>query len=1031
MSVRRAMLAAAALVAFVLGTPVVAQAQTGAIRGMVRSQETDQPLANARISLIGTNRFATTNVEGVYLLTGVPTGAQRVRVSIIGYQSQSAALTVQTGQTSTLDFTLPSAVYTLDEYVVTAIGEQSKRELANAVSSLDVSQIQDAAPQISVTELLQGKAPGVTVTQPSGTAGTGHVIKIRGSSSINLNNTPLIFVDGARIDNDISTGPGVGGQDASRLNDINPQDIERIEIVKGPSAAALYGTEAAAGVIQIYTKKGRQGAAEFGFKTDFGANFKSAYTFAPNVWNPRSFGFATDTLYSMNLMEEPDARGQYGDPFRTGFFQTYQGSIRGGTEQMSYYVSGEFQDEEGTLPNNFFQRYFARGNFNITPSPIWDAQLTVGYTSNKLELPDNDNNGFGYIGVGQIGFPWNAVIAAPAGSGEEFTCPFAAEFVRDFGLSYTAANAAAGCPEAAGFGGRTFEDVASLVNAQGIERFTSSATLRARPTTFWSNRLTLGYDVVDDRTGYLIPVDPNRPFGSLSTGRRGLETITNRNLTIDYSGSLNFGFGDLRSVTSFGFQWWRELTEASECEGEEFTSGATTCSDAVTTFGFESYNETRTLGLYIQELLAWRDRLFVTPAVRFDDNSAFGQNFDIAVYPKVGASYIAIAEPVGIIDQLKLRVAWGRSGKQPPNFSSLETFNSRGFAVLQQDVLGVTPLQPGNPDLKPERGEEWEGGFDVSLFQNRVSLEASYYSQKTNDVLVTRPLAPSLGFPSSRWENLGRMDNRGFEFALNVAALNQPNLSWDWTINFATNDNEIKELEQFIPLSFAASQRHQEGFPFGSYFSEKIVIGASGDPEVVPVDLALDTLDGVDDDHQFLGQPTPKWEGSVTTSINFLKYLTLYAFLDFKGGHRNFNSTVEFRCGFLGGGEFGGVCPEMFEFIDGNGNGVRDAGEEYTDRAKIIQFASDIDSQDPYVEDAKFAKLRTLSLKFQLPDSWARAIRVKRASLTFAGQNLKTWTGYSGADPEINNFGQNQVIQADFLTLPAQRRFTTTFSVTF
>ncbi len=1032
MSLRRAILAAGTVFALILSLPLVAQAQQGTIRGTVTARATGEALPGARVQLVGTTRFVATASDGSYELSGVRVGQVQVRVAIIGYLSQTASLEVSANQTATVDFQLSESVLTLDAVVVTALGEQSAREVSNAMSSVNVADLMDAAPQVNITEVLQGKAPGVTLLQSSGTTGSGHSIKIRGNSSINLSNTPLIYIDGARVDNDNNANPqgfGVGGQDASRLNDINPSDIERIEIVKGPSASTLYGTEAAAGVIQIFTKKGRRGAApEFNFRTDLGNNWKNEYTFAPNVWNPLSFGFGFDTLYVMNLLEEADARGNYGSPFRNGFMQTYAGSIRGGTDDVTYYVSAEFQDEEGILPNNQMTRYYGRGNFNISPAPTWDLQASVGYTSNFLSLPDNDNNGFGYIGVAQVGFPWNASIMASdpiAGGSPILTCPFAVELAR-LGAGTLADNSPGGaanaCPEAAGFGGRTFADVASLQNRQAVERMTGSTTARWRPTEFWSNRFTLGYDLIDQRSSTLVPVNPDRPFGSLSEGDRDLSTLTERNLTVDYSGSLNFSFGDVGTVTSFGFQFFREVQELVRCNGGEFPAGATTCSNAVTTDGFETYAENKTLGLYIQEQFSWMDRIFVTPAVRFDENSAFGRNFDIQVYPKVGVSAIAIDEPIGPLDQLKLRGAWGRSGKAPTNTASFETFNARGFAIGLQDALGVVPQQPGNPDLQPELGEEWEAGFDVGLLNNRVGLEATYYQQKTLDVLVTRPQAPSLGFPNAVWDNLGRMDNRGFEFALNVNAFNQPNLRWDWTINFATNDNEIKELEQFVPLSFGASQRHQEGFPFAAYFTEIITLDANGDPMVVPYDDALDILDGVNDDHQLVGQPTPEWEGSVSTSINFLRHFTLYAFLDFKGGHQLFNSTEEFRCGFLGGGENGGVCPEMFE---------KDANGDFTADAKIKQFASAIQSEFPWVEDADFMKLRTLSLKFQFPEEWAQMLRMKRVSVSFAGYNLKTWTGYSGADPEINNFGQNEVIRADFLTLPPQRRFVGTFSITF
>ncbi|MDH5804222.1 MAG: SusC/RagA family TonB-linked outer membrane protein, partial [Gemmatimonadota bacterium] len=930
-------------------------------------------------------------------------------------ESLSRTLTVVAGM-ATSDFALNRAIVSLDDIVVTATGEQRAREIPNAVGNINAEAVVAATPTPTINELLRGRSPGVTVLQSSGTAGVGASIKIRGNSSISLGNEPIIYVDGARVNNDNNTGPGIGGQGASRLNDINPADIERVEIVKGPAAATLYGTEASAGVIQIFTKRGLRGEPQWTVRSDYGFNQKTDFRFPDNIWNPLSFGLATDTLYAMNLLEEYD-------PFANGAFQTVAASVRGGTDIVTYFLSGEFQSEEGTLPNNGFDRFYTRANFQINAAENWDMAVNAGYTSNFLSLPDNDNNGFGFIGVGMIGFPWNHLIQASdpnSGGAPQATCPLGFEYSRQLGWPLDIATSAV-CPsnnKGGFFGNRSFEDVATRTNAQNVERFTGSVAASFRPTTYWSNKLTLGYDLVADRIGTLTPVDPTLPFGSNSEGFRSLRSATNRNLTLDYTGTINYSIGDLvEATTSAGVQYYRTVTESSECTGEVFPSGATTCSNAVTTTGDEGYVETKTLGVYFQQQFGYQDRLFLTPGIRFDDNSSFGADFDIATYPKVGVSYVAIEEGISVLDQLKLRMSWGRSGRQPGTFDALKRFAASKVSFQGSDVLGVTPLNLGNDSLRPEIGEESEIGFDAGLFGGRMNIEATYYLQNTTDAIVLKPLAPSLGFPQAQFVNLSRVENRGLELGVDVVALDQSNMSWDWTINFATNRNEVTDLVEPVIFGLGgSSQRHTNGFPFGSYFSEKIIVGTGGTAEVEP------TADADDDDHQFIGQPQPEWEGSVSTTFSLGQWLTLYAFLDFKGGHQLFNSTEEFRCGFLGGGENGGICAEIYE-KDGSGN--------YTDDALIKQHAASIGAEAPWIEDADFAKLRTVSVKFNLPNEWTSMLGVNGASLTFAGQNLITWTGYTGADPEINWAGQANAARAEFLTMPIGRRFTTTLSFNF
>ena len=419
-----------------------AQAQQGSIAGQVLDASNLEPVVGAQVFLPGTELGALTNEEGRYRITGVSAGEQDVRVRLLGFRPAARSVTVQAGETTTVNFELAVSAVALEEVVVTATGERQRREVGNAISTVNAAQTVEQAHPDNLTNLLKGRSTGVSVQRSSGSVGTGDVIKVRGNSTIGLSSTPIIIIDGARVNNDNSQGPAVGGQVTSRLNDLNPEDIENIEIIKGPSAAALYGAGAAAGVIRVTTKSGSAtGDTRYTFRSNFGTNRKSLINWPSGFVNPQTLlgALSNDTLYSMNLLESdqpPIGIDGYGDPFRDGLIQTYGGSVRGGSEFITYYVSGEFNAEDGNLPNNEFDKYHVRGNFNISPSDEVDISVSNGFTSNSLALPDNDNNGFGYIGVAALGFPWNLPMtrADPVTGETVQTCPINFEAARGLGV---------------------------------------------------------------------------------------------------------------------------------------------------------------------------------------------------------------------------------------------------------------------------------------------------------------------------------------------------------------------------------------------------------------------------------------------------------------------------------------------------------------------------------------------------------------------------------------------------------------------
>ena len=437
-----------------LPTSFLEAQQTGSVTGMVTDAASLRPVSDARVFIAGTGVEAFTDIEGSYRISEVPVGEVEIRLERLGYAPVVRTLQVAAGQISTVDFSLLVSAVALDELLVTATGLQRRRELGNAAVAIQVDDELERAAPVNLTSLLQGRATGVQVLQSSGTVGAASTIKIRGNGTISLSNTPLIYIDGARVSNSVQSGPGVGGQTTSRLNDLTLEDIESVEIVKGPSAATLYGAEAAAGVIRITTKRGRSGITEWTVRSEWGANWDDT-DWPATVWNPRSFfdplqdlselfapgqippgtSFATipDTLYTMNLLGDGvGGDTSYGTPWRTGVEQVYGISLRGGSQNVTYFLSGEFSGREGTLENNESTERNFRANFNLFPSEKVDISLSTGYSYNLVSLPDNDNNAFGYIGVAMVGFPWDAPIKRTdlVIGGEWMTCPLAWELHR-------------------------------------------------------------------------------------------------------------------------------------------------------------------------------------------------------------------------------------------------------------------------------------------------------------------------------------------------------------------------------------------------------------------------------------------------------------------------------------------------------------------------------------------------------------------------------------------------------------------------
>jgi TonB-linked SusC/RagA family outer membrane protein len=995
-----------------------AAAQTmGTIAGTVTDRATNQPVGSAQVVIVGTTLGTITDAQGEYQIASVPSGTRQVRVLRLGYQSVTQTVTVSAGATTTVNVALQASAVALDAVVVTATGtEQRARERGNSVSIITVDSI-NLAPIQNLSDLLSSRSPGIVVQSAGGTTGTTSRIRIRGSNSVSLSNSPLLIIDGVRVENNpASTSIGVGGQEPSRFNDINPEDIEKIETLKGPAASALYGTAAANGVIQITTKKGVPGRArwnafaeggEIREITAFPANFVR-FGVTTNRATAAQNGLATvctveneerglcapnaDGLRSFNPLEDATAT-----PFRDGWRTTYGVNVAGGTGQTTYYLATDFEREQGVYDANALRRVNLRSNVRSQVRDNIDVTASIGYLDSELTLPQNDNNLFGFISGGLLG--------------EAEDDPDTRGF-------------------AAGFPPSLFTQAVNT--QQDVNRFTGSLNLTWKIMPWLTGVGVAGLDLTN-RNDHEI-VNPNIIF---SFGLEEGERTNNRHVFASYTGNggLTAVFAltpDIQSTSSLGVQYTEETTRSTEAFGAILLPGTGSLEGASARFAVDEDNiENITVGLYGQQQFAWKDRLFVTGAVRADDNSAFGQDFGLVYYPSASLSYVISDEEffptTRWVSSLRLRAAYGESGQRPSFRDAVTFFNPVAVTVGDESIAAIAVGGTGNPLLEPERSREFEAGLEMGLVDDRVGVDFTWYTRQTRNTLIARRLAPSLGASTTRFENLGEVKNDGWELQLNSRVVQRPNVTWDLSVSASANDNELVELGEGIqPIIFGLggdSQRHQEGYPLGAYFQQPILsaedkngdgvisrAGCPGTPVIgaggVPISPQPECEVVLGDTAVFLGRPFPKREFTFNSTLNVFRLVQINALLDHRGGYQQINFTESFR------------CSSTFQ----NCGAAFDPTAPLDQQARAAAAARGTDAG--YIEDASFWRLREVSVTISAPPEWTRRIGTEQLKLTLAGRNLKTWTDYSGFDPEVNQFGFDNFSTADFLTQPNVRTFT-------
>jgi TonB-linked SusC/RagA family outer membrane protein len=1027
--------------------PSLTSAQ-GTVAGTVVSADDQRPVPGATVMLVGTTLRASTDEQGRFRFTNVAGTMVTLDVRRIAYKVNRVP--VRVGDED-VRITLTLNPTSLQAVVVTGTpGASQKRELGNAVGQINAADVVATAPILSMQSLLNARTTSVVVMPTSGQVGTGSQVRIRGQASLSLSNNPLLFVDGVRVNNQAASGPvsqAFGSSPISRLNDFNPEDIESIEVLKGPSASTLYGTEAASGVINIITKKGASGQPQWNATIRQGVNYFDNYQkrFPVNYGRrrlPTDGPTATpsgpvealdfDSLLVGNCGDSVATRiGKKCDLFRAGMHQETELSVSGGAGLLNYYVSGGLFDSQGAEPRSSRRHYSGRLNVSFAPSDKFRVSANVGHITGPTHIPCDAGCG---------GYTWTTLSATPN--------------------NYNVANRH-------GFhSSLPYQYDQTVVLWQDLARTTASLRLEHQPLSWLSQKLVFGGDLTREGDNEYDP----RVDSLNSLGFRSIVERTVMNKSLDYTANAIWTYSpDLRFTTSAGAQYFAEGIHSVAASGSVFPTPGLKSVTSTTTRnpGTEGFSDDKTFGVYGQEQVAWRDRVFVTAAMRMDDHSAFGSSFNRVKYPKYSLSYVVSEEPwfnipmVGDrLEELRFRIAYGESGKAPTTYTAIRTYST---TAGPGDAPAVTPNTVGNDNLGPEKSKEIEMGFDASALNDRLGLEVTYYSKKTVDAILDAIPAPSSGQANPRPINIAGVLNNGLEISLRGTPWRSDRISFDATAQLSTNNGEVQNLgipgQYFVDIG--GFQRHQVGYPVYGWFDQRVVSAgpyssttgfpapAAGQQYPTGVMCAdtlpnsngkeggtarscvgLDGIWGTSDDapNVYLGRSVPPTEYAFSGTLTLLNRFRVFSMFDVKNGHKKMDGNTRARCGIFG------RCKENFVNGAAAPTSITPFVPEFADDVApldAVQSLSNSNLVDFLITKSHFGRWRELTVSYDVPERYARLARANRATVSVSGRNLALWTSYRGFEPEAMFLGGTRGGNSSWeqTTLPQLKSWMLTFNL--
>ena len=948
-----------------LSIPISAFAQL-TIQGTV-TDERGEGLPDANIIVVGTTSGTNTDAQGNFALyLPEPEAETTIEARFVGYKSARQTIRQNNGLVE-VSFQLTVDALQFDEIVVTGLSvAASKKQLGNAISTLNIRQLESTGAT-SLDKALTGKLAGALIQQNSGNPAGGVTIRLRGTGTVLGDADPLYLVDGVIVNNDSPELIRLGGGAQNRLIDLNLNDVERIEIVKGAAAAALYGSRANNGVVQIFTKRGAQGKPRITYTYGLSTS-KIRKTLPVNRATVDNRGNKNPDGSDVQRFDHQDFI------FRRATGMEHYASVSGGSGNTRYFVSGSYLADQGVVENTLFRRISGRTRIDQELSN-W-ATLSVG--GNFVFSKSND------IPNGGLNSNYGALTGFIFGPNTYNLTP----------------DPATGVYPSDGVLANPLEVIDQYDFTQEITRYIGNAQIDATPLSGLSIDYTLGVDAYDQTAIAFIPAGTSAPGLANGLSRRAVFDFLqlNNDINLRYQRHI---FPHVQSTTRIGGTLQYEKGETFSAEAKDLSPVSRVVSSGANVVAGEFRSKKAIYGGFIQQTFGIANRLFITGAARIDASSVYGADNRWQFYPKASASYLISDAGFwqngalqNIFPDFKLRASIGTSGGQTAigPYDRLTNYNASSY----DGNPGLVPSTQLGGTIKPERQREIEVGADFSLLSNRLGMELTYYNQHIDDLLLFRTLSPSTGH-SRALQNVGTMDNTGLELLVRAIPLARPNLRWESTFTYSTNKNKVNGIEGgrlIIPNSFSQVSAIN-GEPLGVFFSTAFERDASGniarDENNLPIQAA---------DHKIIGDPNPDFTASLINQIKVGQNWSFRAQWDAIIGGDVFNFTR--RLAALSA--FGVLTDYEREL-----NGELPAG--YNSRVfRIFEH---------WIEDGSFVKLRELSASYR----WQPQLSgLSSIQLSLIARNLFSIDNYSGYDPETNIAGQRTAVRGfDFVEVPIPR----------
>jgi TonB-linked SusC/RagA family outer membrane protein len=1010
----------------------VDSARYGAVWGHVTDSAASQPLAGTLMGVKGTTLTSVTNAEGNYVFLGVPFGVHVITARHLGYAPTVREVAIVDSQLVRLDFVLHMGMSRLQEVVTTATGQQRRLELGNDITVINADSIARTQPVSSVTQLLEARVPGLVVQHTSGAPGDPSRLRLRGAASVYRSNDPIVIVDGVRVYSAQSdqrsanlASPAasslVGANSApaaapSPLDQIDPNSIETIEVLKGPSAATLYGADAANGVIVITTKRGKVGPPRWAVSAERGLTFlPGKYPAQYFRWGHNLDDNASRWCPVIDLTCKGDSVARFqalNDPELTSLGHGERSAmtvgVTGGSATLQYALTGSASDDIGllTLPG-FAAQSFQAAQGSAPPS--W------------MRRPQDYKTFSGTSRItAQLGPSADVSLTTQLSRGEQQRSSLESQIGS---LMYTYVDPATGTYRTAsgstGAGGFT---LTPQLLSGFYQRTTDVATTFANgvnanwhPHAWLTASTDAGLQLINREDEVLLPRDYSSASDSVGLFNRG----SGRSLvgTVNLRGTLTAPpLWGVMFRTAVGANYTSTSITDAVYTGTDIPVGATAPDQATQYHGGETQSTVQTLGWYVEPTLSTK-RLFLSTGLRFDGGNTFGTHASLVGFPKVGLSYVISDEPFfpfkSLFQQLRLRVAYGHAGVQPGPGDWLRLYSARTRVLLDSQAVDITRLVTlGNTQLKPERSAELEGGFDADLLNDRLSLGVTGYRKTREDALMQLPLPPSIyGEGAVILKNIGVIRNTGLELTLGTELVRSAPVTWSAQLQFSRNRNVVVSLgpgvDPFSAPSAGVLSAIRPGYPLYGIWARPIVgyADANQDGVLEPNEVQ------VGDSAAYMGSTSPDYEASLHTGLSLFRgAIHIDAGFDYQHGVTQINvAGLDHLAASRALNDPSAPSGEL-------------AGVLLLVPANALDFNSRSGAYTPYgvVQTVNTLRFNSLSMAYALPTAAAQRVGARALTVALQGTNLGLFTNYHGKDPNVNAYPSGNGL-LDTGQLPAPR----------